>query len=167
MSEGKHPNWDKMETNLDKVSRWLEKLEVSHTKTSIQLEDGSEIPIIVTTYTVPPDNSFLVMIGGDGEWIRIKTLVAEKTHLPADQLQDIYYQCLLGNFILDEVTFSADRRGNIFIEADMLANTRFEDFREEFFSIATGIHYFLDFMKKYGKKSLDTSQTSIRDIQYQ
>ncbi len=167
MGSEKHPKWEKMEVNLDRVSRWLEKLEVAHTKTSIELEDGYEIPIIVTTYTVPPDNGFLVMIGGDGDWIRIKTLVAEKTQLPEDKLQEIYYHCLLGNFILDEVTFSADRKGNIFIEADMLANTRFEDFKEEFFSIATGIHYFLDFMKKYGKKSLDTSRTSIRDIQYQ
>ncbi len=167
MGSSKHPDWDKMEANLDKVSRWLEKLEVSHTRTSISLDDGYDIPILLTTYTVSPSNKFLVMIGGDGTWIRIKTLVAEKSQLPEYLLQEIYYHCLLGNFILDEVTFSADRKGNIFIEADMLASTRFEDFKEEFFSIATGIHYFLDFMKKFGQQSLDTSSTKLRDIQYQ
>ncbi len=160
----KDPNHDLMIENLEKVSGWLQELGIGHRKELIPLQD-IDLPVITTTYSVG-NKDFLVLIGGDGKWIRIKTLVATPDQLPQDQLKEIYFSCLRANFALDEVTFSADDSGNLYVEADMIATTNFESFKEELMSIGNGITFFMNYMNQLGSAIDGTKNARTSDIHY-
>ena len=158
------PEHDLMIENLEKVSGWLQELGIGHRKELIPLQD-IDLPVITTTYSVG-DKDFFVLIGGDGKWLRIKTLVATPEQLPQNHLQEIYFACLRANFALDEVTFSADEGGNLYVEADMIATTNFESFKEELMSIGNGITFFINYMSQLGNTVSGTNAVSTNDIQY-
>ncbi len=45
-------------------------------------------------------------------------------------------------------SFSADEEGHVYVEADMLPDIPFDDFRMEFNSLVVGIDYFLEVLDK-------------------
>ncbi len=160
---------EKIKPVLRRIEGYLDKMELNYGEIEVD-----EIPAIVLSFTFDDKeddekrtnemektgirNQFLVIITTDGEWIAIKSLVGSVKDLPSKHLCEIYQDCLQANYALEEVTFSADKEGDIFVEADMLSDTRFEDFREEFSSIVLGMRVFIDIIKKYGVGNVDTSQ---------
>ncbi len=153
----------KIKPVLERISGFLDKMNLNYGE--IEVED---IPALIMTFTFEDEeeddaignsnHQFLVIITTDGEWIAIKSLVGSQKDIPSENICDVYLLCLQANYALEEVTFSADKDGDIFVEADMLADVRFEDFREEFNSLILGMQVFTDIMKKYGVGVIDTAK---------
>ncbi len=118
-------------------------------RTSFHARDG-EVPIIVAPYRIR-DHDFDLLVMSDGEWVHVKARVFQMQgdlQLNYEFKAALYHLCLLGNFYLNEVTFSADDEGNVYVEADMLPDIPYEDFRMEFNSLALGIDYFFEVLEK-------------------
>lgn len=79
----------------------------------------------------------------DEKWIQIKLLLIPGREIPPKLEKELYRQLLIGNFNLNEVTYSISTDGDIFVEADMPVNTSFENFESEYGSIEFGADYFL------------------------
>ncbi len=131
---------------LAKVAEFLDKMGIPYTKDKLGGEDKP--PVLLTAYRTR-GKEFLVVVMADEKWIRIKARVlnlseAEDLKKDSELIMKIYHLALVGNFYLDEVTFSADKDGNLYVEADMLSTVSFDTFKEEFNSLAVGIDYFLD-----------------------
>ncbi len=160
-------DYEKIDKMLNTIDEYLKSLNIPFNRNEILLDPDTKekLPVIETVYK-HKNKEFLVILGGDGTWIRIKALVAKVDDLPANKLQYIYQQCLYANFVYDEVTFSSDRNGNIFVEADMLATSDLESFKHEFFSIAVGIDFFENLLEKLGSEAKSTRGFSIENIIY-
>ena len=88
---------------------------------------------------------FLVQTYVGEKWINVVALVARIRDVPSEMLKDLYRACLIANFRLPEVTFSADPvHGDIWVEADMPKDTTEENFKIEFKSVVFGVKYFMD-----------------------
>ncbi len=172
---------DKIKPVLKRISEYLDKMELNYGE--IEVDD---IPALIMSFSFDESEEketksekelyqFLVIITTDGEWIAIKSLVGSREEIPKEHLCDIYLDCLKANYALEELTFSADKDGDIFVEADMLADVRFEDFKEEFSSLVLGMQVFIDLMKKYGVSKINTASKkssktikrhTIKDLMY-
>jgi len=122
---------------LDKVERWLKNMKL---KILSKDEDRS----ILTLLFRLSEKTFLVKIIVGKKWINILALIALTKNLSSTEEKNLYRACLTANFMLPEVTFSADMEGNIYIESDMPTDTTEDNFKIEFQSVIFGIKYFID-----------------------
>lgn len=123
---------------LDRVERWLKNLglkgivkDKARALLSVPFEISGKI--------------FLVQIYVGEKWINVVALVTRIKDVPSEMRKELYRACLIANFRLPEVTFSADPvHGDIWVEADMPKDTTEENFKIEFKSVVFGIKYFMD-----------------------
>ncbi len=138
-----------LEENLSKISKHLDQMGIIYTRTSFPTKDG-EVPCLVATHRVRDFDFDLITIASE-DWVHVKARVLSLTNEMKndnDFKAAVYHVCLLGNFYLNEVTFSADDEGNIYVEADMLPDVDHDGFQQEYKSLLVGIDYFLDFLHK-------------------
>ncbi len=77
------------------------------------------------------------------KWINIKLLLMRHEEVPPNLRPVLNEGLLVANFLLNEVTYSLSRQGDIVVETDMPINTDYVNFRSEYGSIVFGTEYFL------------------------
>ena len=143
-----------MTDTLDNVNEWLKQMEL----TSIRPDDYEENPRVIVNYSVG-EYTFQVQIRASEKWINAKALVAFVKDIPAQERCNLYHKVLLTNWELNEVTFSADHDGDIWLETDMPTDSTKENFEIEFNSIPFGLTYFVD-------KIAPTVSFAVQDTNY-
>ena len=123
-------------SDLNKVEQWLKSMNLKNIK-----RDEAKSMLIVPFGVA--GKKFLVQTLVTKDWIHIKALVALLKNIPRSMREPLFYSCLAANFVLPEVTYSADLHG-IWVEADMPRNTTEENFRVEFQSVVFGIKHFIE-----------------------
>jgi hypothetical protein len=121
---------------LDKVEKWLKSMDLKDIK-------RDELRSMLFVAFGISGNYFLVQTRVSADWINIKALVALLKDVPKDERENLFYSCLVANFNLHEVTFSADENG-IWVEADMPKDTTESNFKVEFGSVVYGVKYFIE-----------------------
>ena len=122
---------------LDKVEGWLKNMDLKI------LSKDKERSMLTLLFLIS-EKTFLVRVIVGERWIHILALVALIKGLSSTEQKNLYRACLTANFMMPEVTFSADREGDIYVEADMPTNTSEDNFKIEFQSVIFGIKYFMD-----------------------
>ena len=150
------PDEKKMGKNLDLVKKFLKKLEykeVIENRHRFYVDMPLDLDLKGPDATTPL--KLLVRTVVNENWIMAKCLIMYKNVIPEES---IYYkileELLKANFQLNEVTYSIDpNEGNIFIEADMPADTSFENFKSEYNSILFGVlEFFNNILPAVGKE---------------
>jgi len=122
---------------LDKVEGWLKNM-------NLKILSKDKERSMLTLLFLISEKTFLVRVIVGERWIHILALVALIKGLSSTEQKNLYRACLTANFMMPEVTFSADREGDIYVEADMPTNTSEDNFKIEFQSVIFGIKYFMD-----------------------
>jgi len=122
---------------LDKVEGWLKNMDLKI------LSKDKERSMLTLPFLIS-EKTFLVRVIVGEKWINILALVALIKGLSSTEQKNLYRACLTANFMMPEITYSADREGDIYVEADMPTNTSEDNFKIEFQSVIFGIKYFMD-----------------------
>mgnify|MGYP003731636453 CR=1 FL=1 len=123
-------------STLDKVEKWMKNMALKG------ITRDEEKSMLFVNFKID-DKFFLVQTLVSKEWINIKALVALLKDIPKTAREDLFYNCLVANFNLHEVTYSADANG-IWVEADMPVDTTESNFKVEFQSVVFGMKYFIE-----------------------
>ncbi|MHA1679445.1 MAG: hypothetical protein ACTSUE_00400 [Promethearchaeota archaeon] len=79
----------------------------------------------------------------DEKWIQIKLLLMGTKDMSESLQKNLFQKLLIANFELNEVTYSLSRNQDVYVEADMPADSDYENFQSEYGSVVYGIDYFL------------------------
>ncbi len=101
-------------------------------------------PLVIPKHSAGEENLELeANIVFDAKWIQVKLLLLRGSEIPKSVEKSLYRELLLGNFNLNEVTYSLSSEGDVFVEADMPVDTSYVNFESEYGSIEFGADYFL------------------------
>jgi hypothetical protein len=126
-----------LRTPLDKVERWLKNMNLKI------LSKDKEHSMLTLVFLIA-GKTFLVRVIVGETWINILALVGLVKELSPTEQRNLYRACLTANYMMPEVTFSADREGDVYVEADMPTDTTEDNFKIEFQSVVFGIKYFME-----------------------
>jgi hypothetical protein len=125
-----------IEEIVEKVKSWLDELELNY----FVSQSGKEIML---PYKIE-DRTFNVRIVIAPEWMQIFCQILAANEVPSDLVSSVHANLLLGNFTLNEVTFSIDQEGNIYSENDLPVNTDMVTFKSELGAVVFGYQYFFE-----------------------
>lgn len=76
------------------------------------------------------------------KWIHVAVLLLRSEEVPADSKEDLYGFLLRENWLLDDVTYSMDEKGNLYSENDIPEQTNLENFKSELDAVVFGLERF-------------------------
>ncbi|TFF89229.1 MAG: hypothetical protein EU549_01325 [Promethearchaeota archaeon] len=134
------------EVNLDEIyDKVLEFLNDLKPPTIHEFKEDYKI-IIPFKYKFPNNETVTLNVDArlSKKWIQIKCLILLNEYLPdiAGLEERLHKEMLYANFMFAEVTYSIDKQGNIFAEADLPLDTDYNNFKSEFVSIVFAIDNF-------------------------
>jgi hypothetical protein len=120
--------------SIEKIKSWLNSLEVSFEL----VEDTS-------TFKLKWD-----VIRAD-KWIHVAVLLLRPEEVPSENKEDLYGFLLRENWMLDDVTYSMDERGNLYSENDIPEQTNLENFKSELDAVVFGLErFFTNVSSRFG-----------------
>lgn len=127
----------KIKKNMAKAHAFLEKFDIQ------DMEIDSQNHIIVVPFEYE-NLQFLSHVIIGAEWYIVKTSIFELDESTKKIENELFFELLKGNFLLNDVTYSIDPdRKSIWCEADIPANCTFKQFKLHYFSIVFAIDYFI------------------------
>jgi len=121
--------------SVEQVKNWLNSLEVSFEL----LED-------IHTFKLAWDvegTSFDIRVAIRADkWIHVAVLLLRPEEIPQDVREDLYGFLLRENWMLDDVTYSMDEKGNLYSENDIPELTNLENFKSELDAVIFGLERF-------------------------
>jgi hypothetical protein len=145
---------EEMNQALEKVRSWLDELELKY----FTSETGKEIML---PYKIE-ERTFNIRIVISNQWIQVFCQIMAANEVPKKLAQTIHFNLLLGNYILNEVTYSVDPKGNIYAENDMPLDTDLVNFKSELGAVVFGYQYFYEQMApKIGGEVEEMKETKL------
>lgn len=146
-------NFEYQKENLAVAAKYLGNMGLSFEIQDLKLL-GQTYPALVFHHSVLGKHWKVYVLAKDVgvPYFNIKALITTYDRLRSgeNRLTDIYKECLVANFVFDEVTFSADPSGSLWAEVDVPVQSDELTFKLEVESIATAIEYFVTkIAKKY------------------
>lgn len=121
--------------SVEQVEKWLNSLEVT-----FELE--KDINTFKLTWDVEGTSfEIRVTIRAD-KWIHIAVLLLRPEEIPEESKEDLYRFLLQENWMLDDVTYSMDEKGNLYSENDIPEQTNLENFKSELDAVIFGLERF-------------------------
>lgn len=121
--------------SVEQVKNWLNSLEISFEL----LED-------IHTFKLAWDvegTSFDIRVAIRADkWIHVAVLLLRPEEIPQDVREDLYGFLLRENWMLDDVTYSMDEKGNLYSENDIPELTNLENFKSELDAVIFGLERF-------------------------
>ena len=76
------------------------------------------------------------------KWIHVAVLLLRPEEVPQGSKEELYGFLLRENWMLDDVTYSMDEKGNLYSENDIPEQTNLENFRSELDAVIFGLERF-------------------------
>jgi hypothetical protein len=76
------------------------------------------------------------------KWIHVAVLLLGPEEIPKEYREELYGFLLSENWMLDDVTYSMDERGNLYSENDIPEQTNLENFKSELDAVILGLERF-------------------------
>jgi hypothetical protein len=130
--------------SVEQVKSWLNSLEVP-----FELEEDT------STFHLKwdvEDTSFDVRITIRADrWILVAVLLLRPDEIPAESREDLYGFLLQENWMLDDVTYSMDEKGNLYSENDVPEQSNLENFKSELDAVVFGLErFFTNMSSRFG-----------------
>lgn len=121
--------------SLEQVKIWLDSLEIIY-------ELFEDINTFNLRWEVE-DTTFdiRVTIRAD-KWIHVAVRLLRPEEIPDEYRQELYELLLRENWMLDDVTYSMDEKGNLYSENDIPEQTNLENFKSELDAVILGLERF-------------------------
>ncbi len=121
--------------SVEQVKNWLNSLEIPYEL----LEDINTFDlkwdVEGTTFDIR------VAIRAD-KWIHVAVRLLRPEEIPQESKEELYGFLLRENWMLDDVTYSMDERGNLYSENDIPEQTNLENFKSELDAVIFGLERF-------------------------
>ncbi|MHA1939455.1 MAG: YbjN domain-containing protein [Candidatus Thorarchaeota archaeon] len=121
--------------SIEKIKSWLNSLEVSFEL----VEDTSTFKL---KWDVEGTNFEIKITIRADKWIHVAVLLLRPEEVPSENKEDLYGFLLRENWMLDDVTYSMDERGNLYSENDIPEQTNLENFKSELDAVVFGLERF-------------------------
>ncbi|MFW9792845.1 MAG: hypothetical protein ACFFEE_00975, partial [Candidatus Thorarchaeota archaeon] len=77
------------------------------------------------------------------KWIHVAVLLLRPDEIPQENKEELYGFLLRENWMLDDVTYSMDEKGNLYSENDIPEQTNLENFKSELDAVIFGLERFV------------------------
>ncbi|MFW9767575.1 MAG: YbjN domain-containing protein [Candidatus Thorarchaeota archaeon] len=77
------------------------------------------------------------------KWIHVSVLLLKPDEIPHESREELFEILLRENWMLDDVTYSMDEKGNIYSENDIPEQTNLENFKSELDAAIFGLERFV------------------------
>ncbi|MHA2070355.1 MAG: YbjN domain-containing protein [Candidatus Thorarchaeota archaeon] len=130
--------------SIAQIKSWLNSLEVP-----FELEEDTST--FKLKWDVEGTNfEIRVTIRAD-KWIHVAVLLLRPEEVPAESKEDLYGFLLRENWMLDDVTYSMDEKGNLYSENDIPEQTNLENFKSELDAVVFGLErFFTNVSSRFG-----------------
>ncbi|MHA2208039.1 MAG: YbjN domain-containing protein [Candidatus Thorarchaeota archaeon] len=130
--------------SIEKIKSWLNSLEVSFEL----VEDTSTFKL---KWDVEGTNFEIKITIRADKWIHVAVLLLRPEEVPSENKEDLYGFLLRENWMLDDVTYSMDERGNLYSENDIPEQTNLENFKSELDAVVFGLErFFTNVSSRFG-----------------
>ncbi|MFW9953912.1 MAG: hypothetical protein ACFFD3_05095 [Candidatus Thorarchaeota archaeon] len=121
--------------SVEKIKSWLDSLdaiyELIEDINTFDLKWDVEGTIFDVRITIRAD-----------KWIHVAVRLLKPEEIPDESRQELYAFLLTENWMLDDVTYSMDEKGNLYSENDIPEQTNFENFKSELDAVILGLERF-------------------------
>ncbi|MFX0061000.1 MAG: hypothetical protein ACFFC7_02360 [Candidatus Hermodarchaeota archaeon] len=123
-----------MSDRLSIPKNWLEKMDLDYEE-----DQGSLIlPWLIE------EKRFLMRIVATKDFVQTVLLIMEKSQIPADKREKLYFELLRANFYSNDVTYSLDDEGNVYSENDCPLRSDLESFSSELKAVVSSVAHFIN-----------------------
>jgi hypothetical protein len=123
--------------SAEKIKVWLDSLEVPY-----EYDEG--INTFKTEWDVEGKPFEVRITIRADRWILVAVRLLNAEGIPSDNREELLAFLLQENYMLDDVTYSMDEKGNIYSENDIPEQASFDDFTSEFDAVVFGMMRFFD-----------------------
>lgn len=123
--------------SAERIREWLDTLEVPY-------EYDEEIKTFKTEWDVEGKASEVRITIRADRWILVAVRLLDAERITPDIREELFAFLLQENYMLDDVTYSMDEKGNIYSENDIPEQASLDDFRSEFDAVVFGMKRFFD-----------------------
>ncbi|MFW9849895.1 MAG: hypothetical protein ACFFF4_12220 [Candidatus Thorarchaeota archaeon] len=130
--------------SVEQIRNWLDSLEIIYEL----IED-------INTFDVKWDVEdtifdIRVTLRAD-KWIHVAVRLLRPEEIPEECTQELYGFLLNENWMLDDVTYSMDEKGNLYSENDIPEQTDLENFKRELDAVILGLeHFYAEVSSRFG-----------------
>jgi hypothetical protein len=130
--------------SIEQIKSWLNSLEAP-----FELEEDTST--FKLKWDVEGTNfEIRVTIRAD-KWIHVAVLLLRPEEVPAESKEDLYGFLLRENWMLDDVTYSMDEKGNLYSENDIPEQTNLGNFKSELDAVVFGLErFFTNVSSRFG-----------------
>ncbi|MHA2020792.1 MAG: YbjN domain-containing protein [Candidatus Thorarchaeota archaeon] len=130
--------------SMEQIKNWLNSLEVPF-----------ELEVDISTFKLMWDvegTNFEVRITLRADkWIHVAVLLLRPEEVPPENKEELYGFLLRENWMLDDVTYSMDEKGNLYSENDIPEQTNLENFKSELDAVVFGLErFFTNVSSRFG-----------------
>lgn len=121
--------------SVEQVKNWLNSLEIPYELLEEINTFDLKWDVEGTTFDVR------IAIRAD-KWIHVAVRLLRLEEIPQESKEELYGFLLRENWMLDDVTYSMDERGNLYSENDIPEQTNLENFKSELDAVIFGLERF-------------------------
>lgn len=130
--------------SIEQIKSWLNSLEVPFEL----VEDTSTFKL---KWDVEGTNFEIRITIRADKWIHVAVLLLRPEEVPSENKEDLYGFLLRENWMLDDVTYSMDEKGNLYSENDIPEQTNLENFKSELDAVVFGLErFFTNVSSRFG-----------------
>ena len=130
--------------SVEQVKSWLNSLEVP-----FELEEDTST--FHLKWDVEGTNFDVRITIRADRWILVAVLLLRPDEIPAESREDLYGFLLRENWMLDDVTYSMDEKGNLYSENDIPEQSNLENFKSELDAVVFGLErFFTNVSSRFG-----------------
>ncbi len=123
--------------SAERIKEWLDSLEVPY-------EFNEDIKTFKTEWDVEGIACEVRITIRADRWILVAVRLLDAERITPDIREELFAFLLQENYMLDDVTYSMDEKGNIYSENDIPEQASLDDFRSEFDAVVFGMKRFFD-----------------------
>jgi hypothetical protein len=121
--------------SMEQIKNWLNSLEVP-----FELEEDTSAFKLM--WDVEGTNFEVRITLRADKWIHVAVLLLRPEEVPPENKEELYGFLLRENWMLDDVTYSMDEKGNLYSENDIPEQTNLENFKSELDAVCFGLERF-------------------------
>ncbi|MFW9961979.1 MAG: hypothetical protein ACFFCX_00245 [Candidatus Sifarchaeia archaeon] len=121
--------------SVEQVKNWLNSLEIPYELLENINTFDLKWDVEGTTFDIR------VTVRAD-KWIHVAVRLLRPEEIPQESKQELYGFLLSENWMLDDVTYSMDEKGNLYSENDIPEQTNLENFKSELDAVIFGLERF-------------------------
>jgi hypothetical protein len=130
--------------SIEQIKSWLNSLEVP-------FELAEDTSTFMVKWDVEGTNFEIRITIRADKWIHVAVLLLRPEEVPSEDKEELYSFLLRENWMLDDVTYSMDEKGNLYSENDIPEQTNLENFKSELDAVVFGLErFFTNVSSRFG-----------------